>query len=114
MYDDLNRGDVEAAYRDFADDCMLISNAGSIEGRKAMIESDRQIFGQLAAHSRKLERALVDGSDVATWITWSCTVAATGKSFECPLCNIFHFDGERIVRWESYGDFAGAYAAFQP
>lgn len=114
LYDDLNRGDVEAAYRDFADDCLLTSPAGAIQGRQAMIESDRQIFGQLSAHSRKLEHVLVDGSDVATWITWSGTVDATGKSFECPVCNVFHFDGERIAKWESYGEYAAAFAAFQP
>lgn len=114
LYESLNRGDVEAAYGDFAEDCVLRSNASSIEGRQAMIESDRQIFGQLSAHRRTVERTLVDGADVVTWVTWAGTVAATGKSFECPVCNIFHFEGERIARWESYGEWAAAYAAFEP
>lgn len=113
VYEELDRGDVDAAYRDFAGDCVLTSNAGSIEGRHAMIASDRHILGQLTSHNRTLERTLVDGTDVVTWITWSGTVAVTGKSFECPICNVFHFEGRRISRWESYGEFAAAYAAFE-
>ena len=113
IYDELNRGDVIAAYRDFAEDCVLTSKSGSIDGRDAMAESDRHILGQLSTHARRVERIIVDGDDAVTWVVWSGTVAATGKTFECPLCNVFHFDAGRVSRWESYGELAAAWAAFE-
>ena len=108
----LNAGDIVGAYEDFSDDCEASSPLGVVKGRDQIVSNDEAVLGQLATHHRRIDRMLESGDDVASWFVWSGTVAATDRSFECQVCNVFHFVAGRVARWETYGDFTEAVSAF--
>ena len=70
------------------------------------------LLEQLDPHWRTTERTLVSGNDLVTWLRFGGTVPATGKSFEVDVCNVFTFDGDRIVEWREYLDANAVFEAF--
>jgi ketosteroid isomerase-like protein len=84
----LNGHDVEAYLAACTDDLVSRSPAGEFRG----VDENRAYFSGLDGvpdHWRRVERTLVSGNDVATWLRWGGTVEATGRSVEVEACTIF-------------------------
>lgn len=75
-----------------------------LTGRDAVIAGDRATLELIPDHYRKIERLLVDGDNVAIWLRFGGTIAATGESFEVEICGVAEVRDGKITRWNFYTD----------
>ncbi|MGH9026895.1 MAG: nuclear transport factor 2 family protein [Acidimicrobiia bacterium] len=73
-----------------------------LTGREAVTAGDRATLELIPDHWRKIDRLLVDGDNVAFWLRFGGTVAATGKSFEVEICGIVKVRDGKITTWDFY------------
>jgi ketosteroid isomerase-like protein len=89
----LNAHDVEAYLAACSPDVVRQCPMGQFSG----VQANRTYLSGLDAipdHWRRVQRSLVSGNDVATWLRWGGTVDATGRSFEIDGCTIFTVDDD--------------------
>lgn len=109
----LNDGDIDSFYDMVADDCVMTSSMGVLEGKQAIRDGDRAVLLQMDPHWRRLDKGpIVSGNNVVYWGTFGGTVKATGKDFEMEICNVMHLRDGQITAWESYADLSQSMAAW--
>ncbi len=77
-----------------------------LDGRDAVTAGDRATLELIPDHWRKIERLLVDGDNVAFWLRFGGTIAATGESFEVEICGIVTVRDGKVATWNFYTDRA--------
>lgn len=110
----LNSHDVEAYLAACSHDIVSRCPMGEFSG----VQANRTYLSGLDAipdHWRRVERSLVSGNDVATWLRWGGTVEATGRSFDIDGCTIFTVDDDgRISAIVEYWSWDRLVEPFRP
>lgn len=106
MFAALDARDYDGFYDRLDPDCVATTPAGVYRGRSAVKHEHMAILQLIEPHWNRPERVLVSGPDVVAWTRFGGTVRSTGKSFETEVCNVFTFDGDRIIEFREYGNFA--------
>ena len=109
----LEAHDMEGYLEHLADDVVSITPVATCRGK----DEFRGYLDQLALipdHWRRVERLVVSGDSVATWMVFGGTVGATGRSFEIEGCTVWDIAGDRIQAITEWIDLGPMLAAAEP
>jgi ketosteroid isomerase-like protein len=95
-------------------DVVSTTPLGTARGRVELAAYLQNAFDGIPDHWRRIERLVVSGDDVATWVRFGGTAAATGRSFELEGCTVFGVRDGLISSITEYVDLQPAYEAFTP
>lgn len=110
----LNGSDLDGFFALLDDDAMMISTMATLTGRSNIADAIRVNQALLSENWRTVDRLVVSGNDVATWLTVGGVVAASGKRWDLEECAIWRIRGGRIESIREYADWSPMIAAFSP
>jgi len=117
-YEAFGRGDLDAAFANFADDIVwrgtgeLVPGGGSYHGVDEIRNKWLPEFGSTFQNFSQSVEELIDAGDhVVVLGTSSATVG--GEQISAPFCHVWKFSGDKIVKASFYGDTAQAYRALE-
>jgi ketosteroid isomerase-like protein len=110
----LNSGDIDGFVALLDDDAMMVSSMATLTGRTNIAEALRVNQGLLSDSWRTVDKLVVSGSDVATWLTAGGVVAASGRRWDLEQCTIWQIHDGRIELIREYADWRPLIAAFTP
>ena len=104
MYDRLNTHDLDGSYDLFAED-ILYTGWSEFRGVAEARDANETFFKGVPDHWRRVERLLVDGDVVATWVTLGGTPTVNGTPFEIEFCNVIEVRDGEIKSIRMYADW---------
>ena len=81
-------------------------------GKAQVVDGLRENFGMTSEHWRNVERLVVSGDYVATWLIAGGVVAESGNRWEMESCGIWKVRDGLIESIEDYADWRPLLAAF--
>ena len=81
-------------------------------GKAQVVAEMRENLGMTSEHWRNVERLLVSGDYVATWLIAGGLVAESGNRWEMQECAIWKVRDGRIEAIQDYADWRPLLAAF--
>ncbi|MCI0635236.1 MAG: nuclear transport factor 2 family protein [Actinobacteria bacterium] len=112
VFDALNDHDLERYAGLLAEDVQE-RHPYVLDGRDAVTAGDKATLELIPDHWRTIERLLVDGDNVAFWLRFGGTIAATGKSFEVEICGVVEVRDGKIATWNFWTGQAPMQQAMQ-
>jgi ketosteroid isomerase-like protein len=100
----VNRHDLDGYCALFADDVVWVAEPwGTFTGRDEATGYLERGLDAVPDHQRRVEKLLVSGDDVATWVSFTGTFQ--GRPVEMEFCTIFTVRDDRIVRVVEHADW---------
>ena len=109
----LDAHDVEGYLEHMTDDVVSTTPVATCRGKDEFRGYLTRLDG-IPDHWRRIERLVVSGDSVATWLTFGGTVAVTGRSFEMEGCTVWDTADGRIRTISEWFDVEPMWTAAAP
>jgi ketosteroid isomerase-like protein len=108
----LNASEFDGFSELLADDVVMMSSMAKLMGKAQVLAGLRENLGMASEHWRTVERLLVSGDHVATWLLNGGVVAESGNRWEMESCGIWKVRDGLIESIQDYADWRPLLAAF--
>ena len=119
-YEAFQRGDMDAAFRTFADDITvrggsdLIPAGGTYHGIEEVRGRWLQEFGATFADFRMATEEFIDAGDTLVVLgTARARLQGSDEEIKNPFCHVWRYSGDKVTEARFYGDSARTLEAIQ-
>ena len=108
----LNASEFDGFSELLTDDVVMVSSMAKLVGKAQVLAGLRENLGMASEHWRTVDRLLVNGDHVATWLINGGVVAESGNRWQMESCGIWKVRDGLIESIRDYADWRPLLAAF--
>jgi uncharacterized protein len=117
-YEAFERGDIDAAFENFADDIVWRGTGESVPGGgtyHGVDEIRNKWLPEFAANYQDFRQSAEETLDCGDYVVVLGTSRATvgGQEIKAPFCHVWKYSGDKVVEATFYGDSAEVLQALQ-